>query len=523
MKTRLAVKDGWTNVAPLAALIAVHATVQAYHLLLSQGLSLSADSAERVVLAYSWARHPTFFIQPSAWLPLFFWIYGTLLKLWPDPLWAPTILTVAVSNLCLLPLYGICRLIGGGREGSLLASCAAAFMPLSLLAAGQPYFDPIFAFFILSGIYAWLRSEDATRSAWHAASVAAMAAAALTRMEGWLFVAAWIALLRRRPGAKLRLLALCPITLCVAHQLLVFGRFEGLRLVRQRGLVIEQPQEWWVAAMVWKWVFADGILVPFVVLGFPALDLKRAAVRETLGLVWLPFLAFVGMVQFMGFPLPLEHLATFLALQMIPLAPALDRALRAWSSSLRAWTPSWDRPARLALACVILLGTAVAAMTRAAPGMTQPVLAPARLVGKLGELLAPGGGRIVLELPIKGFSGQDERFEDPQLLRLKSLPAEMRFDRPFRYAHDPYDRSYILNTPVPSLLDLPETELRRELDRQSVRLVMARSRRAPLERLGWRSAGELRHYLFYARPEEAFFPLLRTRIATARARIAAAK
>ncbi|OGR47296.1 MAG: hypothetical protein A2X40_01595 [Elusimicrobia bacterium GWC2_65_9] len=500
----------WTHAAPLAALVAAHATVQSYLLLQSGGLAgFSADSADRIILAFIWGGHPTFFIQPSAWLPVFFWIYGTLLRFWLDPLWAPIVFTVVLSNLSLLALYGICRRIGGGREGSLLAAAAAGFMPLSLQVSGQPYFDPLFILILLCAIHAWLRSEGGRRRGWHLASAAAMAAAALTRFEGWLFVAAWLALTRRRPGLRLRLLALAPIALYLLHEVAAYGGFEFLRLQRDRGLVSVPPLDWRVLDALWTKVFADGLLLPFILAAFPALDFRRAEVRETLGLVWLPFLAFIGMTQFLGFPLPFEHLAPFLALQMIPLAPALDRALEAWSSSLRAWAADWDRPARLALALVLILGVTVGAMMRTC----QPPCsrAPIGFVKELGQKLKPGE-RFLLELPLVGSHNQDadERFEDPRMLQLAALPTEMEFDRIFRYRHGSTDDFFTLDTADPSVLELPEAELGRELKRLSVRLILARREHKKLERLGWRPAGELRHYLFYARAEDRLYPLLRS-------------
>ena len=507
----------WTEAVPLAAVVTFHATTQSYFLLHASrfigGFSAySADSADRLLIAISWSRHPTFFIKPSAWLPTFFWIYGTLLRIWPNPAWASSVLTTVLSSLSLLPMYGICRKIGGEREGSLLVTAAAGFMPLTLWISAQPFFDPLFILIVLCGIYAWLSCDGGTRRGWHAAAIAAMAAAALTRYEGWLFVVAWLALTRQRPGLRLRLLVLVPIALCLLHQLSVYGGLDFLRLQRDPWLISAPSPDWRVISKVWECVFMDGLLLPFILFSFPTLDLSQASVRETLGLVWLPFLAFSGMAQFLGFPLPREHLAPFLALQMIPLAPLASRALEAWGSSLRTWSPAWDRPARLALTLLLTSGAAIGWMMQPLPKVVG--MAPVKLLRQIGTRLKPGE-RLLLELPIKGghWPGS-ERFEDPQIMRLAAFPAEMKFDRPFRYRHyhDGSVATFMLDTTTPSVLELPTDELDRELKRLLVRMIIARSERKNLERLGWRPAGLLFNHLFYTRSGDDLYPIVRTLI-----------
>ncbi|OGS41326.1 MAG: hypothetical protein A2506_12550 [Elusimicrobia bacterium RIFOXYD12_FULL_66_9] len=502
--------EDWAEATPLAAVVAFHATVQSYWLLLYSGLSsglalYSADSADRILIALAQSRHPTFFVNPAAWLPSFFWVYGTLLRFWPSPDWGPSVLTIVLSNLSLLPLYGICRRIGGEREGSLLATAAAGLMPLSLHVSLQPCFDPLFILIVLCGIYAWLRCEGGARHGWHAAAVAAMSAAALTRYEGWIFVAAWLALTRRRPGLRWRLLALVPISLCLLHQFAAYGGLEFLRLQRDPVLVVAPVLDWRVIRTIWQEVFADGLLLPFVLFAFPALDRSQASVRETLGLVWLPFLAFSGMIQFLGFPLPPEHMAPFLVLQMVPLAPLADRALEACGSSLRAWASAWDRPARLALAMILVLGMTIGWMMRPPP--SAMVTVPFGFLRQIGTRLKPGE-RLLLELPLKGRDWPDgEGFDGPQILRLAVFPAELAFDRPFRYRQD--IGTFTLDTATPSVLELPDAELGRRLRRLSVRLIMTRSERKNIERLGWRSAGLRENYHFYTRAGDEFYPMVR--------------
>ncbi|PIR15413.1 MAG: hypothetical protein COV48_14500, partial [Elusimicrobia bacterium CG11_big_fil_rev_8_21_14_0_20_64_6] len=218
---------------PLAFLLAALAAVQAYFLLVIGPYGvLCADNIDRVLMAWDWAQQPTVFISDPGWLPFYFWIHGCVLKVWADPLRAPVALTLVLSWLTLAAVFGVSRRLGGGTAGSLLAAAAASFLPVVLKVGLQPYFDPLFAFLIVSALYAWLRSDGGRRGGWQALSTALWAAAAFTRFEGWIFAAVWIARTWSRPGRLVRAAALLPAFAITVQHLLVYGRLEFLAAFR---------------------------------------------------------------------------------------------------------------------------------------------------------------------------------------------------------------------------------------------------------------------------------------------------
>jgi hypothetical protein len=64
----------------------------------------SGDSATRVWLAWQWLENP-YVITDGVWGPLHFYMLAAMLSLWPDPVWAPIALHVALGSLVPVVVY----------------------------------------------------------------------------------------------------------------------------------------------------------------------------------------------------------------------------------------------------------------------------------------------------------------------------------------------------------------------------------------------------------------------------------
>ena len=498
--------------ALLAVIVLCHAIFQFYlRSQMAEFSILSADNIHRTLLALEWRRHPAFFIDDSSWLPLFFWVYGAFLAVYPDPVWAPRVLTIVISSLWLIPFFGICRRLGpGGPWGALFVTCVAAFMPPLLIIGLGPHADPLFILILLSAAYAWLRSEQGKNQGWHWVSIAAMAAATLTRFEAWIFTLVWLASNYRLPRWRFRCLALLAPPVLGVHQLLEYGRLEflhsltGQRLFSTSSLRVD----WGDALSVWGDVFLRGWLLAFLFLAMFFLDTKRKAVRDFLVFAWIPLLIMTVMGVFGGYPLPGEHLLVFLVLGLAPLAPMFERAMLVW-----------PQPLKIIFILATLLGSSLGIRVLMPPIMAHAVETRGRaeraadvIHSKIRHWLAEED-RILLELPLRGTTHVDaaDGHADPRMYQLAAIPNEVLFDRGLVYTHTPSTQKFVLADDAgPSVLDLTSEELRGYLKEESVRLIMAQAaRKESLAKIGWVQAGRLGGHWLYARMKDPLAARLR--------------
>lgn len=161
-------------------------------LVLISGFSwLSGDDVFRALFASVWAQRPFFFSAEFGgasplWLPLPFWLVGSLLKIWHDLWLAPLVVNLFSMLVALFFLSRIGTLLYDRRTG-LLGAALIAILPwntwLSLSATAEPLYQGL----LFAGLYhflQWFQTEE-RRHLWLASS--SLLLAGMTRPEGWAF------------------------------------------------------------------------------------------------------------------------------------------------------------------------------------------------------------------------------------------------------------------------------------------------------------------------------------------------
>ncbi|MFH1039031.1 MAG: phospholipid carrier-dependent glycosyltransferase [PVC group bacterium] len=159
------------------------------------------DNAWRALSAYKWSKSPFITYNPVRF-PLEFALYGTVLKFWHDIPLALATVTIAFSTGIVFLIFLLTRFLFKDDRGAIVASLFAAFIPSALLGSIGCMSEIIMCFWILGGIYFYLRFEGAlfspeSKPSWgrlYASSIFFLLASA-QRAEGWGFVICYLALL----------------------------------------------------------------------------------------------------------------------------------------------------------------------------------------------------------------------------------------------------------------------------------------------------------------------------------------
>jgi hypothetical protein len=144
------------------------------------------DAASRLEYAQMWLQHPTKLPPGSAtdaWLPLHFWLLGSVLWLWHSE-WSARLLTVFLGALTVLPYWGILRR-AFERHVALAATFLFAIFGFHVAYSVTTSVEVPTAFFLASGIYFWMRFYLEKRWVWCPLAALAFSAAALCRFEPW--------------------------------------------------------------------------------------------------------------------------------------------------------------------------------------------------------------------------------------------------------------------------------------------------------------------------------------------------
>jgi 4-amino-4-deoxy-L-arabinose transferase-like glycosyltransferase len=80
----------------------------------------NADAVTRIYMAWDWLNHPEP-ITSGVWPPLHFYLLGLALRLIPDPIWAPTLLTSLLASIAVVPFYYFVKYEFGERVAPLAA------------------------------------------------------------------------------------------------------------------------------------------------------------------------------------------------------------------------------------------------------------------------------------------------------------------------------------------------------------------------------------------------------------------
>lgn len=171
--------------AAAKALLGVH--------LLSTGFTVvSGDDLLRSLIAWQWAGEP-FFVSTAygeasvLWMPMHFWVTGSLMRVWPDPWLAPATASLFFSIIVVVLIYLIARELTGEGRAALLAALLAGFVPWETWLGVSGTAATLYQSLVLAGLLATLRSAaDGGLARLPLAALFFLLATAV-RPEGWLF------------------------------------------------------------------------------------------------------------------------------------------------------------------------------------------------------------------------------------------------------------------------------------------------------------------------------------------------
>ena len=179
----------------LLFLILLSKTIFQVFILMDGFISVSGDDFLRSLIAYDWSKEPflssTSFGGASVlWMPLHFWIVGSLLKIYMDLWLVPALVSLFFSLLTLVMLYLIAQHLFNSRVG-LITVILAGFLPWGVWLSISGIAATIYQFTIVTGIYCILKWEDSRRSnnKYLLFSSLAFLSSTMLRPEGWLFTA----------------------------------------------------------------------------------------------------------------------------------------------------------------------------------------------------------------------------------------------------------------------------------------------------------------------------------------------
>lgn len=175
-----------------------------YYLLLGVAngrYSYHIDNAWRALSSYKWSQFPFVTYNPVRF-PLEFAIYGTVLKFWPNIPLALATTNIAFSTGIIFLVFLLTRSLSKSAGAALVASLLAAFISRALQASIGCMSEIIMCFWVLGGIYFYLRFEKSSVSKPGAPLWASLYASAVffllgsaQRIAGWDFLACYLILL----------------------------------------------------------------------------------------------------------------------------------------------------------------------------------------------------------------------------------------------------------------------------------------------------------------------------------------
>ncbi len=177
----------------LAAIIALKLGL-AYSLWRSGYIEYDADGFTRSVRAWEW-HNGTVKLEVDAWLPLQFWLNGSLMNLWPDLLRVPRAVNLLCSIGTTINFFFIGRFLFGRINGYATALLTALF-PWEIWFGLSGMSESLTHFFLSLGLVflvGWLRDEKAGLG-WLVAASIGFLGATMLRYEAWFYSAVYLLL-----------------------------------------------------------------------------------------------------------------------------------------------------------------------------------------------------------------------------------------------------------------------------------------------------------------------------------------
>ena len=176
---------------------------------------LSADEYIRTLQAWSWAQDPGL-IWKGTWPPGHAYANGLWLKMWPDLLIAPRMLTLLVAVAALVGCYQTLRAICGSSSWApLLGSALLASRPMFVDLAAVPLTETWIIACVSWVVFFTLRYYDTAKPGFLWAAAVVLAIATTFRFEAWMLAGLWFLWIQARPAGEntprsLRLVACIP-------------------------------------------------------------------------------------------------------------------------------------------------------------------------------------------------------------------------------------------------------------------------------------------------------------------------
>jgi hypothetical protein len=461
------------------------------------------EDALRAVISWQWADSPSF-APHRHWLPLYFYLNGSLLRLSGHPMAAQIGLNAALS-VASLWVYGrvLDRLSSSRGPHTLVLVAVCALTPNYVQNALYARVDALFVFCVFVGILFLLRWLEHGRLSDQACCAAALAAAAFTRYEGWAFALCFLVVARGRARFWLSSLVLSPIAAWSVERWLALGSwgaiFPDIALTAHphgAGLNITGLGRLLSSFLLGTPSLsahtapALGLLGVAVVYGASLALRKGGLHRAYLAIASLPAAGMAYLALVHDYPIIPYHMVVFHMLWMALLAAPLRRLFES---------------IRFPVAVAASVAAAAAALCLGVdPRVLPPVGAPPSLIV----------GQALKEIASRHFSPGEV------------VIGEIQSDRPGPESHDYFHVIQAAIHPVgflpdredlsyryrpegcvlpeqPSLFDLPGPELERELVRRKARLLMVRSG-SVLRKVGpkWRIVGGWGPNRFLARRDD---------------------
>jgi 4-amino-4-deoxy-L-arabinose transferase-like glycosyltransferase len=313
----------------LLALIAA-AAVRIPALLL--GMDHYGDGPVRVEIAERWSHAPHLwrgFTEAYQYGPLHLSLIGAALRIWPERLWAPRVLSLVCGLLGIWLLFRIARRLFG-PEAALVAALGLALSPLHIQASTTAASEaPFLALF--------LGSIDLLLSDRLIASALLLGASGLVRYDGWLYVpilAGWLALRRVALSrvASYLLIAGAPIALWLwLNHHFAGGGLAPLHYIETDHHNLADVALAYFGQLRWRayclayWPLAMLLICTPILGAFAALGAGRALWRRSEGwqvaaVAWIPAAYFTFRAAVLADFRPLSRFALVAAVLSLPFA-----------------------------------------------------------------------------------------------------------------------------------------------------------------------------------------------------------
>lgn len=171
------------------------------------------DAMARIQQAWQWRCHPTWLPSPD-WMPLFHYVFGTVLWLFNEPFWVPRVVNVFIGVGSVLVYLKVVEK-EFGYPVALYSSWWLVFYHTHIFMNGVVQAETLYILVALAAMYYLQKSMETESLAAIAIAALFLNMGSLLRFEGWVFVAVCTAWLYWRTGRVKHVLWLVALSVFV--------------------------------------------------------------------------------------------------------------------------------------------------------------------------------------------------------------------------------------------------------------------------------------------------------------------